>query len=122
MQNYQRFWITGLTIILILFCQFMTVDAQIVKSKITTIDADDTYEPTLSQPSQFLRSVGIMPEIVKQKLSPHPRILVTGAGSTRVVGLVTFVEVENIQPLTTTIKIVGAGSVRSIKLVELPIQ
>ena len=115
-QHYQHFWAIGLAVALVLLCQFLTAGAQTVKSKITTTGADATFESVLAQPVQFLQSLGFTPEQVQKQLKPRPRITVVG-GSMRNLGLAAFANLKNAKPVKSSIKVVGAGSVRAIKLV-----
>lgn len=141
--HHQRFWTIGLTVALILLGQFLIAGAQTAKPQITTNGADDTFQQSLSQPTQFLKRLGITAEEIQKQLRVHPRIVVDragavrnlgmvsftsaqltqsniqveGVGAARVVGLASFTEVQDQQSSKPDIHVAGAGSVRNLGLV-----
>jgi len=115
-QYYRRFWTTGLAVVLFMLSQFLAVGAQTGKSPITTTAADSTFEPTLSQPVEFLEVLGLTQEEVQQQIKPRPRILVEGAGSVKYVGLASFANLKNDEPTGADIQVSAAGSVRIVRV------
>lgn len=78
--RYRQFWVTRLTVALLLFGQFLMAEAQTSQNTITTTGEDSKFEQTLIQPVEFLESLRIAPEELQRQLGERPRILVNGAG------------------------------------------
>lgn len=112
-QYFTRFWVIGLVVALIIIRHLSATGAQVPKSKIITIGADDTFEQSLAQPTQFLQRMGSTPEEIQKQLKARPHIFVGEAGFVRNLEMTSFTSVP---PIQTSIQVEGSGSARIVGL------